>query len=316
VLGEAAFPAGRRSEEKGNMKKFMKIAAAGAFALAATTSAAFAGITKQPGETAGLAAGAPLPEGVYFVDTLSWGVKRIPGEDIKVLVNVPVIAWSTPWTIFGGNIQVIGALPHLHVDVPGGAGPKGTGDNYGLYNPFAGGRIAWDLGGGFGFSYLSGIYFNAGGKGIAVDATTWRQDFAASYTGDGWNLTANLTWGITFDTTSTFANGGANKTSNGLGLDLTATKTFGKWEVGAVGFGSTEYDLPNGQTQKTKQFAVGPLVGYNFGPVILQAYLTRDVYARNTGGPNNREKETRAWGRIIIPLWTPETPAAPLVTKY
>lgn len=292
------------------MKTFLKIAAAGAFALAATTTAAFAGITKQPGETVGLASGAPLPEGVYFVDTLSWGVRKLPGQDTKLLVNVPVIAWSTPWSLFGGNIQVIGALPHIHADGPGG------GDDYGLYNPFAGGRIAWDLGGGFSFSYLSGLYFNAGGKFTSVPATTWRQDFAASYTADGWNLTSNLTWGITFDTDR--SRGG--KTSNGLGLDLTATKTFGKWEIGAVGFGSTEYDRPAGLvTGKTKQFAVGPLVGYNFGPVILQAYLTRDVYARNTtvglAGGDNR-KETRAWGRIIIPLWTPATPAAPLVTKY
>lgn len=289
------------------MKKVLTLAALGALALTGTTTASFAGITKQPGETVGLASGAPLPEGVYFVDTLSWGVQRRPGEDNKLLVNIPVIAWSTPWTIFGGNIQIIGALPHIHADTPGR-------DDYGLYNPFAGGRIAWDLGGGFGFSYLSGIYFNAGNKNTSVPASTWRQDFAVSYTGDGWNLTSNLTWGITFDTDRS----AGGKTSNGLGLDLTATKTFGKWEVGAVGYGSTEYDRPVGDA-RTRQFAVGPLVGYNFGPVILQAYVTRDIYAKNTtvgarGGDNG--KETRAWGRIIIPLWTPETPAAPLVTKY
>jgi hypothetical protein len=295
------------------MNKILKLAGAGVFALAATTSAAFAGITKQPGETAGLASGAPLPEGVYFVDTLSWGVQSLPGEDRKLLVNVPVIAWSTPWTLFGGNVQIIGALPSIHLDSPGA-------DVYGLYNPFISGRIAWDLGGGFSFSYLSGIYVRAGDKDVRVNAHTWRQDFAASYTADGWNLTANLTWGITFDTKGIRQNGFADETSNGLGLDLTATKTFGKWEIGAVGYGSTEYDTVRdgfgNRAPKTKQFAVGPLVGYNFGPVILQAYLTRDVYARNTGGPSNREKETRAWGRIIIPLWTPETPAAPLVTKY
>lgn len=283
--------------------------AAGAFALAAMTTAAAAGITKQPGETVGLASGAPLPEGVYLVDTISWGARNTAGEDVKLLVNIPVIAWSTPWTIFGGNIQIIGALPHLHVDAPGAAG-----DAYGLYNPFASARIAWDLGGGFGFSYLSGVYFRIDNS-VAVPAHTWRQDFAVSYTDGGWNLTANFTWGITFDT----YNKAGGKTANGFGLDLTATKTFGKWEVGAVGFGSTEYDRPDfALGGKTKQFAVGPLVGYNFGPVILQAYVTRDVYARNTtfgaaGGDN--KKETRAWGRIIIPI-VAEAPAAPLVTKY
>ncbi|MFC3691845.1 transporter [Chenggangzhangella methanolivorans] len=284
------------------MKKFLKIAAAGVFALAATTSAAFAGATAQPGETVGLASGAPLPEGVYFVNTLDWGVRKLPGQDAKSLVTIPIIAWSTPWSIFGGNLQLIGATPAIHADGPGAA------DNYGFYNPILAARIAWDLGGGFGFSYLSGNYFNVGERGIRVPANTWRQDFAISYTGDGWNLTANLLWGITWDT-SKFA---GNKTANGFNLDLTATKTFGKWEIGAVGFGSTEYDRPNNALGgKMKQFAVGPLVGYNFGPVILQAYLTRDVYQRNMGG-----KDTRGWTRVIIPLWTPETPAAPLVTKY
>lgn len=287
------------------MKKVMQIAAAGAFALSAMTTAAFAGATAQPGETAGLAVGAPLPEGVYFVNTLDWGVRNQPGRgtDARVAVDIPVIAWSTPWTLFGGNIQLIAATPVIHQDVAGGAF-----DDAGFYNPFLAGRIAFDLGGGFGVSYLSGIYFNAGDKDIRVGATTWRQDFGVSYTDNGWNLTANLLWGITFDTSNYT---GRSSTANGFNLDLTATKTFGKWEVGAVGFGSTEYDLPNGVTRKAKQFAVGPLVGYNFGPVILQAYLTRDVYQRNMGG-----KDTRGWARIIIPLWSPEKPAAPLITKY
>ncbi len=291
------------------MKTVMKYAAAGAFALCATTTAAYAGATAQPGETAGLAMGAPLPEGVYFVNTLDWGVRKLPGEDIKVGVDIPVIAWSTPWSFLGTNLQLLVATPMIHADVPGGAN-----DDYGFYNPFAAAKLAFDLGGGFGVSYLSGIYFNAGDKFIRVRATTWRQDFAASYTGDGWNLTANLIWGITFD--SDKAVGG--KTSNGFNLDLTATKTFGKWEVGVVGFGSTEYDRVKGD-RKTESFAVGPLVGYNFGPVILQAYLTREVYAKNTtgnGGPGADRKDTRFWSRIIIPLWTPATPAAPLVTKY
>jgi hypothetical protein len=289
------------------LKNVMKTAAAGAFALTATATAAYAGTTAQPGETVGLAMGAPLPEGVYFVNTLDWGVRKLNGPDAKSLVSIPVIAWSTPWTIFGGNIQLLGATPVIHADNPGGFDP------YGFYNPLLAAKIAFDLGGGFGVSYLSGNYFNVGDKDIRVRANTWRQDFAISYTGDGWNLTANLLWGITWDT-DRIAGG---KTSNGFNLDLTATKTFGKWEIGAVGFGSTEYDLPeaqkarNGGPGKREQFAVGPLVGYNFGPVILQAYVTRDVYTKNMGG-----KDTRGWTRIIIPLWTPATPAAPLVTKY
>lgn len=298
------------------MKTVIKYAAFGAAALGAMTTSAFAAgnilpATAQPGETAGLAMGAPLPEGVYFVNTLDWGVRRIKGEDLKLAVDIPVIAWSTPWSFAGTNLQFLVATPMAHLDAPGGAG-----DEYGFYNPFLAAKLAYDLGGGFGVSYLSGIYFNAGHKGIAKEVTTWRQDFAVSYTGDGWNLTANLIWGITFDADK---NAPANQRSNGFNLDLTATKTFGKWEIGAVGVGFYEYALQgaNKGTGKSKSFAVGPLVGYNFGPVILQAYVTHEVYNRNiltNGGTRNRD--TRGWARIIIPLWTPATPAAPLVTKY
>jgi len=285
-------------------KEVMKIGAAGAALLGASTMAAQADqhpfpATAQTGETVGLARGAPLPEGVYFVNTLDWGVRNT-NPDTKLLVDIPVIAWSTPWSIFGGNLQFLAATPVAHVDAAGGA------DSYGFYNPFLAAALAFDLGGGIGVSYLSGVYFNVGDKDIRTRATTWRQDFAISYTADGWNLTANLLWGITFDTDKAVG----NSTSNGFNLDLTATKTFGKWEIGAVGFGSTEYDTPGGRP-KGKQFALGPLVGYNFGPVIMQAFVTRDVYQRNLGG-----KDTRVWSRVIIPLWTPEKPMAPLVTKY
>jgi hypothetical protein len=63
---------------------------------------------------------------------------------------------------------------------------------------------------------------------------------------------------------------------------------------------------------KQSQFAIGGLVGYDFGPVILQAYLTTDVDENNYGG-----HDTRGWGRVIVPLDNPlaPPPPAPLVRK-
>jgi hypothetical protein len=84
---------------------------------------------------------------------------------------------------------------------------------------------------------------------------------------------------------------------NFLNVDLTATKKFGKWELGPVGFYSTDLNSPLEGYQKQSQFALGGLVGYNFGPVIMQAYLTTDVYERNYGG-----HDTRFWTRVVIPL--------------
>ncbi|MFG1379198.1 transporter [Xanthobacter autotrophicus] len=252
----------------------------------------------QPGETVGLAAGAPLPEGIYFVDTSDWGCRNTD-PDTCVGVSIPVLAWSTPWTLFGARLQFLAAAPVAEVGI------ADTTYLYGFYNPFFAAQLAWDLGGGLGFSYLLGAYAGVD-TDVGFDTSSLNQRFALSYTGDGWNLTANVIWGIQAD--------GSTKTINPnfVNVDLTATKKFGKWEIGPVAYYSTDLNAPVFGYQKQSQFALGGLVGYDFGPVILQGYLTTDVYEENYGG-----YDTRLWGRIIVPLGNPFAPPAPvrLATK-
>jgi hypothetical protein len=90
-----------------------------------------------------------------------------------------------------------------------------------------------------------------------------------------------------------------------LNVDLTASRKFGDWEFGLVAFGSSDLNSPIAGYQKQSQVAVGGLIGKSFGPVILQAYLTTDVYEKNYGG-----HDTRLWGRFIIPVWQPPTPTS------
>src|SRR5215470_7481183 len=52
--------------------KLTKLAAAGALSLC-TAVPALAGSVTQPGETVGLNAGAPLPQGWYAINTVDWG---------------------------------------------------------------------------------------------------------------------------------------------------------------------------------------------------------------------------------------------------
>lgn len=82
-----------------------------------------------------------------------------------------------------------------------------------------------------------------------------------------------------------FANGVADTAQ----VDFSISKHFNKWELGLVGYGSADLDYagprliaagpggPLGQTSKQSQFALGGLIGYNFGPVIAQVYMTRDI---------------------------------------
>src|SRR5262245_16176075 len=210
---------------------FAKLAAAGVLSLCTATSA-LAGSVTQPGETLGLAVGAPLPQGLYFVNTTNWGNRS--GVDVGVGVDIPVLAWSTPWTIFGGRVQFVFAGPVSE------AGVHGTNYARGIYNPLVSGQLAWDLGNNWGFSYLLGAYIDVNSE-VAWSDTSLNQRFALSYTGNQLNLTANVIWGTHFDHVP-----GRSQLSpcpdlpplirgcnpDFLNVDLTATRKFGEFEFG------------------------------------------------------------------------------------
>jgi hypothetical protein len=267
-----------------------KLAGAGALALS-TCISAHAGSVTQPGETVGIGAGSPLAPGWYFIDTLDWGVRDTNLGKQALGVNIPVIAWSTPWIFWGARVQFLAAAPEVE------SGTLNTGPyQFGFYNPFFAGQLAWDLWQtGWGFSYLLGGYVGVDTP-VAFHSSSLNQRAALSYTGNGWDLTANVIYGTHFD----------NDTDpDFINVDLTATKKFGNWELGVVGFGSSDLNHPQFDLLgRQSQFALGGLAGYNFGPVILQAFITRDVVESNYGG-----FDTRFWGRIIIPVLDPVPPA-------
>jgi hypothetical protein len=164
---------------------------------------------------------------------------------------------------------------------------------------------------------FSGAYADVR-QAVAFSSTSLNQRFALSYTADGWDLTANVIYGIQFDSVTNrpqispcpapFGFNGCNP--DFLNVDLTATKKFGKWEFGAVAYASTDLTRPIASYQKQSQFAVGGLFGYDFGPLTLQFYATTDVAQRNYGG-----LDTRGWFRLIVPLWTPPPSSQKLITK-
>jgi len=290
--------------------KLKTLAAACALSLC-TVASAFAGSVTQPGETVGLAVGAPLPEGLYFVNTTDWGNRS--GVDTALGADIPVIAWATPWYLLGGRIQFLLAGPLLEVGV------HGTNYIRGLYNPLIAGQLAWDLGNNWGFSYLLGAYLDVGSE-VAWGSTSLNQRFALSYTGYKWNLTANVIWGTQLNHISEgrpqvspcpapVAFNGCNP--DFLNVDLTMTRKFDPWEFGLVAFGSTDLTSPLAGYARQSQIAVGGLIGRDFNGLILQAYVTTDVYEKNYGG-----HDTRLWGRVIFPLWIAPTAPPPTTPMY
>jgi hypothetical protein len=288
-----------------------KLAAAGTLTLCAT--AAFAGSTTQPGITIGGAAGEPLPPGFYFIDTSDYGIRDSTGGNIHQAVGVtaPVIAWSTPWHVLGANLQFAVAAPavELGITTPGHAADLYSAS---MFNPYFGSTLAWGLGGGWGVSYTLGGY--AGVKDATADPSgVIEQRAALSYVHDGWNLTANAMYGHQLQDNSVFP--------DYFNLDLTASKTFGKWTVGAVGFVAVDLTNPlpsagNPASLKQREAALGALVGYNWGPVVTEAYVTRDVYQQNAGILPLGGYDTRVWGRIVVPLGDPFASSSPNNLMY
>ncbi|WP_375464934.1 transporter [uncultured Methylobacterium sp.] len=324
--------------------------AAGALALTAgmtASTAAHAQATTIPGEQVGLAAGAPLPEGVYAVDTFIYRRPDAPfGADTAI--NVPFVIWASPYKILGARIEPLIAAPTVFAFTrnPAGTANRDISINVG---PLLASVFAWDLGNGFGVSYLAGAHLNdaladrgslvGAGGGTPVlpqlSSNTYRQGFAASYTGDGYNLTANLTHNF-YDSPGRFSGPvgraiGPLVIADALLLDLTATKKFGKFEIGAVGYGVTDLSLSGrdalraasqGYT-KTGRFALGGLIGYDFGPFTAQLVVARDVASRATyvtaGGRVRENDSTDGFFRIVAPLYAAAAaapPPAPLVRKY
>ncbi len=140
-----------------------------------------------------------------------------------------------------------------------------------------------------------------------------------AYIAGGWEVLANF-----------FIGSGANNNVNSglqsfLGVqlynpawfnyDLTVARKFGKFTIGAIAYGSA--DLENGNMMcplasaatlnglaacKQSQFAVGGLVGYDFGSFSATFKLSQDVSESNYGVLN-----TTGWLTIVKPLWSPES---------
>src|SRR5207253_8280393 len=175
--------------------KLTKLATAGFLSLCAAAPA-LAGSVTQPGETVGLNAGAPLPPGWYAINTVDWGCRNTNPQHTCTGLTIPVVAWSTPWTFWGARFQLLAAWPAVEAGVirDPGLGLPGT-YFVGMYNPAVFGQLAWDLGYGWGFSYLLGAYFDYHSP-VAWSDTSINQRFALSYTANDWALTANVIWGI------------------------------------------------------------------------------------------------------------------------
>ena len=162
--------------------------------------------------------------------------------------------------------------------------------------------------------------------------------------GNNWVASANFFYDINTKSDGDCCAPGTSITSgNALYGDLTAVYKIGKWSVGPVGYFEVQTTNDTGTCNVTtttptvvttttppgttvtragatttssvcgryETAAAGALVGYDFGPVDLQLWVTDSFVGQNTpqgvGGLN-------VWSRIGFKIWGPDAPH-PLVTK-
>lgn len=253
------------------------------------TPSASAGSIQQPGETSGIALGPPLPQGLYFVNFLNYG-ERQSNPRIDTTVDIPILLWSTPWMIAGGHVLLGVSTPAVNVGVHGSSG---FGD---WYYPETIYGLGWQITPQLSASLIGATYYpvkNDLTKALIGDRGTNRFGGAVTYTSDGWTFSAYTQYGIPYSSDTTVP-GGDHQWFN---LDLTAMKAIGKWQLGIVGYGSSDTTSAYKGYKKQSQMAVGALIGYDFGPVTLQAKMTTEFSETNYSG-----LDTRLWSNLILPL--------------
>jgi hypothetical protein len=151
-------------------------------------------------------------------------------------------------------------------------------------------------------------------------------EIAFSYLGNNWVASANFYYDINTRSQGVCcAANGSITSGNALFGDLTAVYKFGKWSIGPVGFLAVQTTNDTGncnpviagvvanQCGRFRQFGAGGLVGYGFGPVDIQAWITDEFGARDWAEGNGG---VNVMTRIGFKIYGFEQPITrPLVSK-
>ena len=290
-----------------------------ALSLFGTATASYAGSTAQPGISTGFVTAALPPVGLYNIVDINWGA-RGPyngGPEVDLGVAIPVhLVWSTPYELLGGRLFFVDENVWAQVAVGNGFGTTAA-NLRGFALTKLGAGLSWDLGAGFHAAIEEQVFVPVNTQVSVNDYWEFSQKVALGYTANEWLLNAELVYGTgnngrLQNVSPANAAFGQPATAGAAwgNLNLTALREFGKWEVGAIGYGSTDLSSPYSGYLRQSQFALGGAVAYKFDQVKVVVKVSRDVYQSNEGG-----YDTRAWGELVFPLWKPEAVTA-VAAKY
>jgi hypothetical protein len=287
------------------------------------------------GATIGIPAGAAAPPGLYSgLETAYLGFpgsgkgNQAPGLFLPAIANAVPIVWSTGWNFLGANFSMVAvqawymgmvlpSYPNLYGSGPFPATLGGFMVNANTFwSPI---NLSWNLGGG----WFVSVAFNFTGPDGARYAGTPNPDYwtfepaaAISYLGNNWVASANFYYDINTQSSGVCCAGLPITSGNALYGDFFAAYKIGKWELGPVAYFEAQTTADSGPGCTTapaacafySNVAVGGLVGYDFGPVDIQVWVTDSVARQNAIDGLD------FWTRIGFRIWAPEAPK-PLVAK-
>jgi hypothetical protein len=305
------------------------------------------------GITIGDPLGATPPPGVYFENTNLYapgvaGRGQLGAYKANGLLDSPTVYWSTGYNFLGASVAASISQPFYQVGVwsNSGAGPPyGSATLYPTVsntwlNPFT---LSWNLGAGLFASAAFDFYIPDGSRYDGTtnpDYWTFQPRASISYLANGWDLSATFLYNVStasaghtgpFAGTPASVFGVGYRSGDQAFLDVTATKKFGKWEIGPVGYlaWQTTSDSPGGGFScasmgaataglltcgRATDYALGALIGYDFGPVALKFTVTDSVHTRDDFGG------LAVWTKLSFQLWgseaaPPPQPSRGLITK-
>lgn len=295
------------------------VSSAGLLGGTALAREAGAGNIYAAGSSIGLPVAANPPQGLWFEDTSSIselqstspGTNDANSTKVTALATAPRLLWTTPWKILGATEMAFVVVPMVHLSVSNrpAPNPAGTFERAAFANPgITPINLSWNLAPGLftgvalGAFLPIGQYSKTASVNVGDNFWTIQPEASISYLGHGYDLTVHALYDINTKNRATDYTSG-----NQLFLDLTATRTFGKWETGVVGFYDKQVTKdrndgtfygPSHQTfGEPGQFAPGLLLGYDFGPLKFSAYFTHTVVADDGGGSG-----TNVYARVFLPL--------------
>ena len=296
----------------------------------------------KAGVLIGSSAGVP-PPGIYMFNQVFTFQSNLTGPGtttqlgstktgVQAAVDIQGFLFVPGWTFLGATYDAVIVQPFVMQNFGAPINVQQSGVHNTYIVPV---ELSWKFAdSGFAIKTGLGIYTPDGtvtgftGTGSAGNAFwTFQPEFIVSYLKDGWNLSAAIYAEFyTRSTVSQYTSGDI------LHADFTATKTIGKWTFGPVAYyyGQVSNDSCSAtcaystgtmlNPQRFNVWAVGGLVGYDFGPANLSVWATQEVSAKAsnpaavaaTGSDFSLIPQgTTVLATLSYRLWGPEQAAQP-----